>query len=355
MKPRSAAIMACGFLLGVAGPARADTQLKLEAGEAVVHSEDPSVANELTIEVRGTDVRFYEPKDPVGFGYPFADCRAGETRGSQVVEVFCPRTSVRSIVVEIGPAEDQVAYKVPDIPLSATGGTGVDALAGSDGADALYGEQGNDALSGGGGDDDLRGDDGNDSLDAGAGNDALNGGPGMDRMAAGAGDDTIDSADGLEETVDCGDGNDKAVADTLDDLVGCEEMVRREVAPPTDEPQLDDATKPILAVGGLSTQRVSRRRRSITLIATSNERGLIQAGAFLDAAGINTALRSTSAKVELAGGAVKLRIRFGPRAWRLIEQSLRKRQRARVRVTISAADATGNTSRARKVWVKLRR
>jgi Ca2+-binding RTX toxin-like protein len=349
-------VAACAGLLLAPSLAAADSRLTLDAGDAVFHSEDPSVANELVVEPRGTDIRFYEPKDPRGISYPVTDCRSGETRGNAVIEVFCTRTAVKSVAVEIGPAEDQVAYRLADVPGTVSGGTGTDAIVTGDAADSLSGEQGNDALNAGAGDDELHGDDGNDRLEGGPGNDGLNGGLGTDVFLAGPGDDTVDSADGLKETVDCGDGTDKGVADTLDELVGCEQVQRREVAPPPDDAGSgEDHVKPVMRVGASSSQRVTKRGRSVRLIVTSTEVGVVQAAAFLDAGGINDALRPAAGPISLAGGAAVLKLTFNARQWRLIRSSFRHRRRARVRVTLSAADAAGNTSAARVVWIKLRR
>ena len=64
-----------------------------------------------------------------------------------------------------------------------TGGTGADALNGTDESDLLSGGPGSDTLSGGAGDDSLFGGSGNDVLVGGAGADVLNGGDGIDRVS----------------------------------------------------------------------------------------------------------------------------------------------------------------------------
>ena len=62
------------------------------------------------------------------------------------------------------------------VALTVNGGTGEDAIIGSDGGDFLNGEAGNDFLSGG---------DGNDTLNGGADNDIIDGGPGIDSASNG--------------------------------------------------------------------------------------------------------------------------------------------------------------------------
>lgn len=74
------------------------------------------------------------------------------------------------------------------LPEPPTWTTGNDTLAGTGGADFIYGGPGNDQLAGKGGSDDLYGGDGRDVLNGGTGKDLLNGGPGKDTCRVTKGD-----------------------------------------------------------------------------------------------------------------------------------------------------------------------
>jgi hypothetical protein len=350
-------------VLALPATASADNRLTIVSGEATFSSEDPGVANDFVVEDSGaTDVRFSETKDPYGINAP-PQCRPGKTRqapgnGGQVpTEVFCPKSQVaKGITIDAGPAEDAVTFNVKDVPGFVSAGTGADSAASlSNTSDYLSGDQGNDVLDGGAGNDELRGEDGNDTLKAGDGNDKLFAGSGADTLDAGGGDDAIETNDGVADKVQCGPGNDTVLADTLDELVDCETVDRRVVAPPADQPAGDDKTRPRLQAGGSSSQRVSRKRRSIRIAATSSEKGLVQAAGFLEAGGINNPLKPVARKVSLAGGGVTLVMRFSKRQMKLIMRDLRKRRRVSVRMTVSSVDASGNTSRAKHFRIRLRK
>jgi hypothetical protein len=350
-------------LLALALPATAaaDNRLTIVSGDATFYSDDPGVANEFVVEDAAAEVRFFEPKDPYGINAP-PQCRPAQTRqapdGSQVaIEVFCPKTQItKGVTIDAGPAEDSVRYAVAGVTGIVAGNSGSDTIA-SPGVtnDFLSGDQGNDTVDAGAGADELRGEDGNDVLTAGDGNDKIFAGNGADTVDAGAGDDTIEANDGVADKVQCGAGNDAVVADTLDELVDCEAADRRVVAPPADQPVGDDKTKPKLQAGGASTQRVSMRRRSIRIMATSSEKGLVEAAGFVQAAGINSPLKPISRKVRLAGGGVTLVMKFSKRQMRQILRDLRRGRRPSVRVTISCTDEAGNTSRAKRFRIRLRR
>ena len=153
----------------------------------------------------------------------------------------------------------------------------------------------------------------------------------------------------------CGPGNDSVVADTADDLVDCETVDRRVAAPPTGQPSGDDTTRPKLQAGGSASQRVSAKRRSIRFYATSSEKGIIEAAGFVQSAGINSPLERVTRSVGTPGGGVTVVITFSKRQIRSIMRDLRSGRRVSVRVTVSATDAAGNTSTAKRFRVRLRR
>jgi Ca2+-binding RTX toxin-like protein len=75
-----------------------------------------------------------------------------------------------------------------------SGGSGPDKLAGQGGKDRIYGGSGNDRIDGNASDDRLLGQSGNDSIQGGSGNDTLDGGSGTNVLLGGQGRDTIVSA-----------------------------------------------------------------------------------------------------------------------------------------------------------------
>ena len=347
-----AAVLATAVL---AATAVADSVLDLKDGVAKIVNDDPGVANELTIEQRGDRVVFTEPKDPQGMQVPIEDgCQGGNFNGSgAATSADCPKSGMTGgITIEIGPAEDTVVVKVPDVPVSAAGGTGADKITTSDAADDLSGEQGNDTLVSGAGDDILNGDEGSDSLDGGAGNDQLTGATGTDTFSAGAGDDKIVAADGLAETVDCGEGNDTVTADASDTLTACENVTTQNITGVTADDSANDKTRPKLEIGGSDVQKAGR---TVRFVATCSEKGVVNAAGFLDAAGINDAIKPVERKVSVGGGGVQFKMKFLKRHLRNIRADIRKKRRVRARFTVSCVDVAGNTSRARHFWIRLKR
>jgi Ca2+-binding RTX toxin-like protein len=346
-------VLAAAVALLARAAAAADNVVTLKNGEARFYSDDPGLASNYVVKQVGSNISFFDDVDPQGTqNYPFEICRAGRTDGTRVIEILCPKSSIKSIVMEPGPGEDKAQYTVPDLPAALAGATGADALTSTDSADDLSGEQGNDVLTSGGGDDILNGDEGNDSLDSGAGNDKLTGATGTDGFAAGAGDDAIVAADGLAEKVDCGDGNDTVTADAQDTLTGCENTTTQNVTAPTEEPTGDDKTKPKLEIGGSSSQRLGK---SVRFVATCSEKGLVQAIGYVQAGGVKEVFKLVERKVTVGGGGVVVKLPFSKRQRGNAARDLRRKRTPRVRVTISCVDQAGNTSRARRFWIALRR
>ena len=364
-KPLLTVLTALAAAAALPAAALADNTLTIVQGDAVFRSEDAGVANKFVVEdatgANAGKVRFYEPADPFGINYPPA-CNPGETHQGPnnsvaTVEVFCPKNLVnRSITIETGPSEDSARYSVADVAGILAGDTGTDVLvADRNTNDFLSGDQGNDDIDAGGGNDEVRGEEGNDVLKAGDGNDKVFAGSGADTVDAGAGDDTLQTNDGTADKVNCGPGTDSILADTVDDLTDCENADRQFVAPPADQPAADDKTRPKLQAGGSTSQRITRRRGVIRVAATSSEKGLIQATAFLAAGGINSKLKPLSAKVTVAGGGAELKLELTKRLLRLAWRDLLKHRHPRVRVTVSCVDEAGNTSAAKHFWIALRR
>jgi Ca2+-binding RTX toxin-like protein len=351
-------VITCAALAALPAVAAADNSLIPEA-ENNYHfkSEDAGIANAFLVNVRNADIRFREPNDNAGINnFPLDKCDPGETKGSAVIEVFCPKSEIKAITLDSGPDSDKVVYELADIPSSIEAGTGADEVTTAAAADQVSGGQGNDTITSNAGNDDLNGEDGNDTLNAGDGNDILVGGTGADTLNGGAGDDSIKASDGTADTIDCGDGNDNVLADGFDKVVACENVTRTSVAAAaTDESDPNDRTKPTLQAIGLSSQRVSSKRKSARVIATCSEKGIVQFTGYLDASGINERLKPKAVKNPVAGGGVEVKLGFNKRQMKLILADFKKHRTPRVRVTGSCVDAAGNTSRARHFWISLRR
>ena len=337
-----AILAACAVLLVLPASAAADTRVTFSDGELTVVNEDAGVANKLLAEYvthnGEASIRLYDDADPAGMStFPTPPCTPGQlnARGNPI-ELFCTRSAIRALSVDIGPNEDNVDYRLDQTPAELIGGLGTDALRTGAGNDLLSGDQGNDTLDSGPGDDDVRGGDGADTIHAGDGNDKLS------------------AADGVADTVDCGPGNDTVTADRADQLAGCEVVTYQDVAAPSGPSSADDHTRPVLHAGGLSSQRIGRRRRALFLRATSSEVGIVQVTGYLVAGGVNDRMTPASATVSVAGGGVDIALRLTRAQLRRVDRDLRQGRRPKVRLTVAAVDAAGNTSPARRFWIVLR-
>jgi len=356
MKP---ALLALALLFAVPASAQADNSLSIIDGRATFRSEDAGIANEFVIEDRGTDVRFFEPKDTKGINFP-PGCDPGATSGTAIVEVFCPRSLIsKSITVDTGPAEDSVRYTVAGIPATIIGDTGAEKVASTlDSNDALEGGQGNDTLDAGPGNDEVDGGDGADILIGGPGNDRLTGADLEDQIDAGPGDDTVLARDGFADRIKCGEGNDRVLADQLDVVEACED-VQRVVLEASSDPDAaataNDTTKPVLRLGGLTTQAITRRSRVLTVLVTSSEKGEVDLTGFLSVGGLNQALKPVRVSIPTGGAGVQIRLTLSKRIHKAVLRDLARRRKPFARLTATSVDAAGNTSAPRKLKVALRR
>lgn len=354
-------VLALGVLLALPPAATADTRVTFADGELRIVNEDAGIANKLLLEyvthAGEASIRVFDDADPAGMStFPSPPCQPGQLNGrANPIELFCTRSAIRAIAIDIGPNEDGVTSRLDATPVGVAGNLGADTLVTGGGDDFLSGDQGDDTLETGAGNDDVRGEDGADTLRTGDGNDKAIGGTGADAIDAGAGDDTVSTADGFADRVDCGDGNDTVTADGSDELANCEDVQRQDVAAQSGPSAAPDRTRPLLRAGALATQRIGRRRRAIRLKATSSEAGLVQVTGYLDAGGINEALKAASTAVPVAGGGVELTIALTRAQLRRVRRDLRRHRRPRVHLTIAAVDGAGNTSAARRFSIRLRR
>ena len=345
------------LLLAVASSALADTKIIVTGGVLYFTNTDAGIANRLTVDydARGR-VHFVDESDPAGMNWGSAPCSPGKLNSSgNAVEVYCTKGSFSSITIRLGPNEDGVTYKIDDLPGTIDGEVGADAVAATNAKDSVHGGQGNDNVDGGGGDDIVGGEEGDDTLTGGAGNDRLDGGQGADKVNGSDGNDTVLSADGTPDTIDCGAGNDTVNADTTDQLTNCENISRTQVAPPAGGSGGNDTTRPAVQAGGSTRQRISLTRRTVTIAVTASERAQVDVSGYLAVAGVNEPLKAVASTVKIGGGGTTLRIRLTRGQAKRVLADLRRHRRPRLKLTISAADPAGNTSKTRRLTIFLAR
>ena len=105
-------------------------------------------------------------------------------------QITCPTADFVSFKATLGAGNDNFAVGPSvAVPVTMSGGTGLDFLRGGSGTDTMAGGLGADRLLGNNGADTLRGGKGGDVLKGGEGRDLLNGGKGGDSLAGGPGRD----------------------------------------------------------------------------------------------------------------------------------------------------------------------
>lgn len=354
--PALAASALAAALLAFAAVAFADSKMG-QAGDTITfRSEDAGISNELTVSLDAQGrIRFADSTDPYGMsGYPSPPCAPGNVNGQgNAIEVLCDKGGVGAIQIDIGPGQDDVAYRLRDKPVTLNGALGADFLTTSAAADSVHGGQGNDTIETGGGADTVTGDDGADSIRSGDGDDNVGGGLGSDGIDAGAGNDTIGVADGIADTVDCGSGSDTVDADQLDQLADCEQVSRHDVAPPADQPPVDDHDPPTLKARAAGKQKISMKRRSVAVAVSASEKAAINVSGYLDAGGVNRRLKVPPA-VNLGEGGTRVGVKLSKGQAAAALRDIRRGKRPKVRLTISAVDPAGNTSKPRHLVVALR-
>ncbi len=370
------ALGAIAALLALPPVAGAHSIVRQSGGETSYLSSDAVSLNTLDATASGTEIRLSDPTVDGGID-PGSSCRPGRTDANGfVTEVFCPRTGMSRVRVELGEREDKLTSTL-DIAILALGGGGADTLATGQPADVLVGNEGNDTLDGGPGDDQVNGNEGDDTLRGSAGNDVVQAGPGADVVEAGPGDDDVRLRDGSPDRVACGDGADRVDADAGDEVAAdCETVTRSSTTPapgPTDPgspgsgagspgggtpggatPLRDDRTAPRLEVGGSTSQRLARTG-VVRVLATASERGTMAASGFLDIAGLALPLKSAVHRVPTAGGGVAITVKLSRGQLSKVRRALRRRRRVTVRLDVVATDVAGNSVTAKAPRIRLRR
>ena len=349
-------LVAIAVALTFAGTAFADSKMG-QAGDTITfRSEDAGISNELTVSLdKQGRVRFADSTDPYGMsGYPSPPCSPGNVNGQgNAIEVLCDKAAVKGVQIDIGPGQDDIAYRLRDVPGTLSGNLGADFITSSAAADTLHGGQGNDTLESGAGGDTVTGDDGADSIHSGDGADNVDGGLGSDGIDAGGGNDSITVADGIADSVECGAGDDTVDADQLDQLANCEHVSRHDVAPPADQPSADDHDPPTLTARAKARQKISMTRRQVAVAVNASEKAAINVSGYLAAGGVNYRLKVPPA-VNLGEGGTRVGVRLSKGQASVALRDIRRGKRPRVKLTISAVDPAGNTSKPRHLVVTLR-
>jgi hypothetical protein len=352
-----AAILLVAVFLATASPALADSKISVNGGVLYFRNTDAGIANRLVVDYdsRGR-VHFVDDADPYGINWGSAPCSPGKLNSAgNATEVYCTKGSFSSITILIGPNEDTVTYKIDDLPLTGDGEVGSDTITAAGAKDSVHGGQGNDRVDGGGGDDIVGGEEGDDTISGGAGNDRLDGGQGADHVNGGDGNDTVISADGTPDTIDCGAGTDTVNADTTDQITNCENISRTQVAPPAGGSGGNDTSRPLVQAGGSTRQKISLSRRRVSVAVSVSERAQVDVSGYLAVAGVNEPLKPVASAVKIGGGGTTLRIRLTRGQAKRVLADLRRHRKPSLRLTISAADPAGNSSKPKRLTIRLAR
>jgi len=163
-------VMVCTALVA---PAAASAGTFSVSGSTLVYTGEAGVDQIAGFDT-GTSIRFTR------FGGVAVGPGPGCTLSPGGQSVDCPKTGIRSVLLDLGAGDDVAAVSANvSLPVLFNGG---------DGADGLFG------------------------------------GGGVDVFDGGAGDDNIVSRDGRGEQVDCGGGHDTAISDDADTRNSCEEI-----------------------------------------------------------------------------------------------------------------------------------
>jgi hypothetical protein len=103
-----------------------------------------------------------------------------------------------------------------------------------------------------------------------------------------------------------------------------------------------------LSLGGNTTQRIGRQR-AVFVRVTPDEAARLSAKGTLSVAGASKVFRLRRATATAAAGQTrKLKLRISKKATRAVRRALRRKRKVRARVTVSAVDAAGNKSVAKR-------
>ena len=303
--------------------------VRVDGGTLLYWARDAGAASTLTVTASANRIRIVDPGVYGGIDPGTCDPGAVDRAGS-IVEVLCPRGSVTSLRVEVGPEDDGVTIREAGggAPLASLVllGPGSDKVSGGGGADVLYGGEGTDVLDGV------------------------------------AGDDELHAQDGLADQLACGAGRDRAIVDPADPFdVSCESTEPR-LGPPEPEPTATEAppgntpppgsgdtVAPTLEARAPRSQRVTRRR-AVRLFVLTNEEGRLRVTGSVVAGGRRMKLAGVSKLVTVAGEEQTLTLR----PTRALRRALARGRKARATLTVVATDQAGNTTTTKLPPIRLR-
>ena len=214
-KAGAVALAALGAIL-IASPAALASTVTVTGGNTVRIAETGDEVNQITVNVDATTDTYYSVRDAAATLTPSGTCVAADGHFA-----YCPRTGIRTIIVQTGDRADAITLDAATIPgtISETvdGGSGNDDVSGANTPGTVSGGSGNDnvhgrgTVNGGDGNDLLTGSPLADNLRGGSGTDNLDGGFGADDIAGGSQADTLaysGRVNGVNVTVGSGNFND---------------------------------------------------------------------------------------------------------------------------------------------------
>ena len=184
-KAGAVALAALGAIL-VASPAALASTVTVTGGDTLRVAESGNEVNQITVSVDAEANAYYAIRDTAATLTPSGTCIAVDDHFA-----FCPRTGIKTIVVQTGDRDDAITLDAATIP-----GTISETVDGGSGNDHVTGANTPGTISGGSGNDDVHG---RGTLNGGAGGDLLTGSPQADNLRGGSGGDTLDGGFGADD------------------------------------------------------------------------------------------------------------------------------------------------------------
>jgi Ca2+-binding RTX toxin-like protein len=196
-KKAGAVALAAVAAILIASPAALASSVTVTGGDTVRVAETGNQVNQITVSVDAESNGFYSVRDSAATLTPGGTCVA--VNGHYAV---CPRTGIKTIIVQTGDGADAITLDPATIP-----GTINETVDGGSGSDDVTGANTPGTVSGGSGDDNVHG---RGTLNGGNGNDLLTGSPLADDLRGGNGRDNLDGGFGADD-IDGGNGADTLV------------------------------------------------------------------------------------------------------------------------------------------------
>jgi Ca2+-binding RTX toxin-like protein len=370
---RAIALGCAAVFLSVASPAAGHSVMKMEGGTIFYNATDDVALNTLGVTLRGDQIRFYDRGADNGITPP-SQCSPGELDASgNPREVFCPRSGVDLVRIDVGEGQDEVTADLP-IAVLVVGGNGADRIVTGPQNDTVNGDEGNDDIRTGEGNDTVVGGGGGDTILTAGGDDIAQGSLGADSIDTGAGNDDVRVRDGVVDQVACGLGTDKAQSEDGDRLADCESVDvigattgdggtgsgtaggpagTSTGGAPGSASTRDDRSPPRLRAGGATRQKLGRRR-TVLVLATVSEAAEVYATGYVEIGARRYALKRARADVTVGGGGAQLRVAMDRRTLGAARRALKRKRRVTVVVSVLATDRAGNSVPAKLPAIRLR-